>query len=76
MKEVGELSEITTKTTNRTMKKRELTLVDDTGFGCERGNVYVVWRHCRMEHPDDPKASVERKSFPAWVSAVYGYAEC
>ena len=32
MKEVGELSEITTKTTNRTMKKRELTLVDDTGF--------------------------------------------
>ncbi|KAL1732495.1 hypothetical protein EV714DRAFT_206529 [Schizophyllum commune] len=32
VKEVGELSEITTKTTNRTMKKRELTLVDDTGF--------------------------------------------
>ncbi|TRM59296.1 hypothetical protein BD626DRAFT_508842 [Schizophyllum amplum] len=32
VKEVSDLSEITTKTTNRTMKKRELTLVDDTGF--------------------------------------------
>ncbi|KAL1741354.1 hypothetical protein HDZ31DRAFT_84875 [Schizophyllum fasciatum] len=32
VKDVGELSEITTKTTNRTMKKRELTLVDDTGY--------------------------------------------